>query len=300
MIKHLLRYLKPNPLNQKLKLLKKNRKHRIAIFWNRGLGDIPLGLYGLVKRIREYVPYANITFFVRDDLKDGFLLLNEGETIVVPSWRRGQLINVYETFKETGFETSDFDLVLDKADPTRWLFNQIGRLTPRLKWSSQDDALANPFRLPQACLGVHVHSETVYGYEKNWSSKNFHQLFQEWPKNSSLPIILFGFEVKETFDYPHVIDLRGKTSFKEMLSIIKNHCSHLLVPDSGILSTIYYLDIPFYLKVVSLWADPNQGVLRQKVKSPNSLLRHIHLIGKKEQINTITVKEVINALTTNE
>ena len=31
------------------------------LFWNRGLGDIALGLYAIVHRIRESIPDAKIT-----------------------------------------------------------------------------------------------------------------------------------------------------------------------------------------------------------------------------------------------
>jgi hypothetical protein len=48
--------------------------------------------------------------------------------------------------------------------------------------------------------------------------------------------------------------------------------------------------------VVSLWADPKQGVLRQRVASPNQKLEHIPLVGKKENIATIPPKDVLEAL----
>ena len=89
-----------------------------------------------------------------------------------------------------------------------------------------------------------------------------------------------------------LIDLRGETTLHEMLSIIKNRCSYLIAPDSGVLSLTYYIDVTFPLKVISLWADPKQGILKQNVASPNPELVHAPLIGKKGDISSITVDEV--------
>jgi hypothetical protein len=58
----------------------------------------------------------------------------------------------------------------------------------------------------------------------------------------------------------------------------------------------YYLNSPFKLNVVSLWADPKQGVLKQQVQSPNPLLQHIPLIAKHKDICNISVKQVIKTL----
>lgn len=81
-----------------------------------------------------------------------------------------------------------------------------------------------------------------------------------------------------------------------MLSLIKNRCRYLVVPDSGVLSITYYIDVPFAIDVVSLWADPRQGVLRQKVASPNPLLRHHPLIANNKDLRTIPVQTVMDAL----
>ncbi len=73
--------------------------------------------------------------------------------------------------------------------------------------------------------------------------------------------MLFGHAQPQRFDAPRVIDLRGRTSFLDVLSIIKNRARILLAVDSGILTMAYYLDCPFPLHVVSLWSDPRQGIL---------------------------------------
>src|SRR5205823_2630996 len=87
-------------------------------------------------------------------------------------------------------------------------------------------------------------------------------------------IILFGMNSIGDFANKDWIDLRGKTTLLEMLAIVKNYCKYLLVPDSGILSILYYLNDTFPINVISLWSDPHQGILKQNVPSPNSKLHH--------------------------
>jgi hypothetical protein len=81
-----------------------------------------------------------------------------------------------------------------------------------------------------------------------------------------------------------------------MLSIIKNRCRYLLVPDSGVLSITYYIDASFPIDIVSLWSDPKQGILKQRVASPNPLLRHTPLIAKNRDLRNVSVESVMNAL----
>ena len=86
MLKRLWKKFGPNPLDQKLKRAVKQECRRILIPWNRGLGDIALGLYALVYRIRKAIPDARITFVTRPDLAEGFKLLDNVETIIVKEW----------------------------------------------------------------------------------------------------------------------------------------------------------------------------------------------------------------------
>src|SRR3990172_4002365 len=109
-------------------------------------------------------------------------------------------------------------------------------------------------------------------------------------------ILLFGFGADPHFEGEGIIDLRGKTSLFEMLSLIKNHCSYLLVPDSGVLSIAYYIDDAFPIDIVSLWADPRQGILKQRVPSPNPALRHRPLIAKNKDLRTVGVQSAFDTL----
>src|SRR4029079_12413319 len=63
-----------------------------------------------------------------------------------------------------------------------------------------------------------------------------------------------------------------------------------------VLSMAYYLDAVFPLRVVSLWADPKHGILKQNVASPNPELVHIPLIGAHRDLSTVSVDAVFNAV----
>ncbi len=282
-LKQLFRKFAPNPLDQRLKKLAASNCKKILIPWNRGLGDIPLGLYATIKRIRDFIPDADITFMTRSDLSDGFSLLEDVKTIVMPEWRR-------HTPYTLPSDLSSYDYVLENADPTWWVSWQLGKLVPKLVWNSAWDNLHEKFQLPDNCLGVHVNSETSYGYQKNWPTEKFEELFN----SISSPILLFGLHKTHSFKHPHIIDLRGEMTLPEMLSIIKNKCQTLLTPDSGVLSLLYYLDVAFPLRIISLWADPHQGVLKQNVSSPNPLLTHIPILSSnKKTAAPIPVSEVL-------
>lgn len=286
-----------NPFDSLLKKARNAGHRRILICWNRGLGDIPLGLYALVHRIRHFIPEARITFATRPDLADGLKMLNGVSVLIDSEWKRGVSFDLDKTLLKSGFSPSDFDVILQRPDPTRWLMWQIGKLVPKLSWDPKWDALHEHFVLDpdKKYIGVHVQTETQYAYEKNWPVAHWQEFFQAAGKKG-LNILLFGFSQNPIFEGQNIVDLRAKTSLFEMLSLIKNRCRYLLVPDSGVLSITYYIDAPFPIDVVSLWADPRQGVLRQKVSSPNPLLRHSPLIAKDKDLRTIPVQTVMDSL----
>ncbi len=90
MLKRLWKKIAPNPLDSRLKKAAKQGCKSVLIPWNRGLGDIALGLYAIVKRVHEFLPDAQVTFITRPDLKDGFQLLKGVEVIIAPEWARGK------------------------------------------------------------------------------------------------------------------------------------------------------------------------------------------------------------------
>lgn len=298
-LKKLLKAVTPNPFFQLLKTAKVENKSRFLILWNRGLGDIPLGLYALVSKIKEQLPKAEITFVTRQDLAEGFKLLDGVHTYVHPNLKRSTAKSLGKLMEDLGLFPSDYDYMIEKIDADRWLSWQIGEITPKLSWDNAYDLLSEKFGLKgQNYIGVHVSSETdkFYGYDKNWPKGHFEKLFQEIKIYKDYKILLFGFEKNETFPGDHIIDLRGQTKLLEVLSLMKNQCSHFIAPDSGLLSFSYYINTAFPIKMVSLWSDPKQGVLRQKVASPNPLYKHTPLVGLKGDVKNISVQEVLKAL----
>lgn len=288
-----------NPLEKALIQAKKTRQKRFLIAWNRGLGDIALGLYALLFQIRKHVPDAHVTFLTRPDLKEGFQLLSGADAVILASeWKRGQPHDVPKTLHTLRMQ-NQFDYVIAWPDPTKWCSWQLGTLTPRMAWNEQWDAEALPIALRKderkKYLAVHVHSETQYGYEKNWPSYAFSELFGRCAAKN-IPIALLGVRAEPAYSFPHILDLRGTLTLIQLLAFVKNYCSNLLAPDSGILSLLYYLDVSFPIKVISLWSDPRQGILKQGVASPNPQLEHIPLLAPNEDICSISVDHVMEVL----
>ena len=298
MLKKWLRKILPNPFDQQLKKARKKQQKTFLIVWNRGLGDIALGLYAMVYRIRQYIPDSSITFITRQNLALGFKLLSNVDIIIAPDWKRKEKIDLASTLAILGRSLKEWDVVIESADPTYWVRWQLGKLTPTLLWDSKWDSLSHSFALgsDKEYVGVHIQTETSYGYEKNWPQEKFEALFLKILANQKKKILLFGVGSSQSFPYEGIIDLRGKTDTLELLSVIKNFCSHLLVPDSGIFSLSYFIDEQFPLKVISLWADPHQGVLKQNVASPNKELEHKPLIAPSFDLNKIDIETVYTAL----
>ena len=271
---------------------------RILLGWNRGLGDIALGLYAIVQRIRSVIPDAEIVFMTRENLRDGFSMLEGVKTLIAPEWKRGQPSDVKLELGKMGIDPKSFDLIIEKPSPTDWVRWQRGTVIPRLKWNPEHDGLWRKFDLPDGFtyIGVQPVAETNYGLWRNWPPERWDELFQRLEKFQRVKVLLFGVGGSPQFSHRNLIDLRGKTTLFELLSIIKNRCRHLILPDSGILSMTYYLDDSFPIQVLSLWSDPNQGVLKQAVPSPNPQLRHHPLIGKPRDLSSVSAEELVRRL----
>lgn len=292
------RLLLPNRLDWLCRRTVKRGGKKILLAWNRGLGDIALGLYAIVHRIRSLIPDAEITFLVRANLIDGFSLLDGIEAIAAPNWKRGEAYDVESTLREMGRDPAAFDLILPWPSPTDWVRWQRGALVPRLCWKSEYDDLWKKFDLGDGCIyiGAQASAETNYGLWRNWPESRWREFFEGLRRYPKARVLLFGFGTEPRYESDQIIDLRGKTTLFELLSIVKNRCSHLIAPDSGILSMAYYLDTSFPLQVVSLWADPKHGILKQNVASPNPLLTHRPLIGSHRDCSTISAETVLSTL----
>lgn len=290
-----------NELEKILEKARRQRKFKFLLIWNRGLGDIALGLYRIIQKIKESIPEAQITIFTRRDLEEGFYLLEDVQAIAVPSWERGKPINLEKTLELLRKKKEDFDIIIEKVDPTRWIKKDLGKFVPKLNWREEYDQLWMKFNLKPAVIphiAVHLHTETeeFYSYNKNWPAKRFEEVFKALFNELPLKIILLGLKKTSFPAHSQILDLRGETSILEMLSIIKNCCPLLIAPDGGVLSLLYYLNVEFPLTIISLWGDAKQGVLKQSVLSPNPKLKHIPIIGRDGDINAITIKEVLTAV----
>lgn len=296
MLKKIEKFLGLNPLDKLAKKWKQENKKRILLFWNRGLGDIPLWLYGMFEQIKDLFHDAEFFVLTRKDLEEAFSLLKDVQILISSSLKRGEEVNIAEELKRLGYDVSFFDVLVEKIEPKSWLKWQRGWVVPQLCWPGDSQDVAKKFGLlEKKYLGVHLSTETgvFYKDEKNWPLENFLQIFQTL--SSDQQIVVFGHQ-KQGILPPNILDLRGQTTLIEMLTIIKKFCRGLLAPDSGVLCMVYYLDCDFPLSIVSLWGNPRVGVLKQGVKSPNKLLKHKPLVGKARNIKNIKVEKVLRAL----
>lgn len=295
MFKRIIRALRPNPLDQILKKAAKKQHKKFLLEWNRGLGDLALGLFAINHRIREYIPDVEITYLIRENLREGFELLEDVNVIVAPEWQRGENYSIAETLQKLNIDPKQFEVIIEKPDPTYWVKWQRGKLIPKLRWKEEWDALHESFMLSDefTYIAIQPNAETQYGFWRNWPLTRIKELITELEKHPKMKLILLGFSTEPKFDSPAILDLRGKTNLFQMLSIIKNKVSHLIVPDSGVLTMTYYLDVPFDIQVISLWADSRHGILKQGVFSPNPDLVHRPIYSQQRDLSTVEVSEVL-------
>lgn len=276
-------------------------RREFVFSWNRGLGDVALGLVPLFARIRARCPGSRITVYTRADLAQMFGLTDADAVYPVPGSVRGMPIDPVAAAATLGHALPPHATVFADPDPTRWLDGQRQAFPPALRWNPACDALADRF-VPAATsptiVGAHVHSETAehYGYVKDWPEASWRALLARYAEGSGVQWVLFGHAATGAFRQPNVLDLRGQTDLLELLALIRRRCRVLVAPDSGILTAAYYLDARYPLDIVSLWSDPRQGVLKQGCPSPNPDLRHTALVGAGEDVRRIAVDTVQQAV----
>jgi ADP-heptose:LPS heptosyltransferase len=276
-------------------------RKRFLFFWNRGLGDIALGLVPLFLRIRHELPGAKIEVVTREELRAAFELTGIDALHVVPDLQREARVNLAEVAPALGIRLDRYATLFDYPDPNRWLEGRRRDYPPTLPWNRTWDSLIT--RFPEVAanrivIGAHVHSETAgyYGYVKDWPAESWAQLMKGFGDDSRVQWVLFGQRAEIPLGGANVVDLRGRTSFAELMALVKNRCRILIAPDSGVLTMAYYLDAPFAIDVLSLWADPRQGILLQDCASPNPRLRHVALQSPGERIERLPVEDVAKAL----
>ncbi|MET0211087.1 MAG: glycosyltransferase family 9 protein [Burkholderiaceae bacterium] len=292
--------LRGTPFDRALAEAARNGVTEFVFGWNRGLGDIALGLVPLFARIRAVLPAARIVVFTRGDLAQGFALTDCTAVHVVPGLDRGRAVDIASAAAACGTRVAADAVVFADPDPTRWLDGQRQTHPPVLHWHPQWDARASA--LPPAAgdilIGAHVSSETAryYGYVKDWPANAWRALFARYPQGSGVRWVLFGQGADEPFAQDNVTDLRGRTDLIALLATLRTRCRILVAPDSGVLTLAYYLDGTAPLDVISLWSDPRQGILKQACPSPNPRLVHVALRGRDEDVRNIAVDDVAGAV----
>ena len=292
--------LRGNDFDRAVQDAAKSGRTTFVFAWNRGLGDIALGLCPLFARIRARVPGSRIAVFTRDDLADAFAMTGVDDIHVVPGLARGPAIDVASAAARAGFALPEGATVFADPDPTRWLDGRRTEYPPALRWNARWIARADAVAPigNGIVIGAHVHSETAshYGYVKDWPAASWRELIARFPTERGVAWLLFGNAATEPFTQQNVVDLRGRTTFLDLMAVIRMRCRILVAPDSGVLTAAYYLDEQFPLDIVSLWSDPRQGILKQACASPNALLHHTPLLALDEDMRKLAVDDVERAL----
>jgi hypothetical protein len=284
-----------------LRIAARADRREFAFAWNRGLGDIALGLCPLFARIRARMPDSRITVLTRADLADAFRLTDADRIVVIPGLARGAPVDLVAAARALDVPLAAGATLFADADPTRWLEGRRREHPPILHWNPEWDAMADALVASAdgvVTIGAHVASETAryYGYVKDWPATAWGELIARFPAGRGMRWVLFGHTAEAAFPQANVCDLRGRTDFLELLAVLRTRCRILVAPDSGVLTMAYYLAGRVPLHIVSLWSDPRQGVLKQDCASPNPLLRHTSLVGRDEDVRNIAVAEVAAAI----
>ncbi len=284
-------------LDRAVRRIARDPRRSILFCWNRGLGDIALCLVPIFARIRRDVPGARIAVVTRPDLAEPFAMTDADDVRVIAGLARGAPIDIDDISRTTALEPRAFAVVFTYPDPNRWLSGRRTEFPPSLSWDPRWDAYAEhlvPAAPGTITIGVHVDSETAryYGYRKDWPPAAWRELFARFNDRPDIRWVLFGQSPEPAYTAANVVDLRGRTRYLELVAVIRNRCRVLIAPDSGVLTTAYYLAARFPLEVVSLWSDPRQGILLQGCASPNPLLHHVPLVGRDEQAANIPVDDV--------
>jgi len=95
-------------------------RKRFLFFWNRGLGDIALGLVPLFLRIRQEFPGAKIEVITREELRAAFELANVNALHVVKDLQRESRVKLVDVAPTLGIALDRYCAVFEYPDPNRW------------------------------------------------------------------------------------------------------------------------------------------------------------------------------------
>jgi hypothetical protein len=293
--------IRGNEFERALRAARQRGSHDYVFCWNRGLGDIALGLVPLLSRIRAHDADSRIVVFTRAELAEMFTLCDVDDLHVVPGLQRGAPIDPIAAAAQAAIVLSPSATVFAKPDPTHWLDGRRQESCPSLRWDPAWNGRADRLLAATAgeiVIGAHVNSETAqyYGYAKDWPGAAWHGLFARFPATRNVRWLLFGNAATTVFAQPNLVDLRGRTSLLDLLAVVRTRCHVLVAPDSGVLTAAFYLAQDFPLQIVSLWSDPRQGILKQGCPSPNPRLHHEPLQGRNEDVRNLPVDDVERAV----
>jgi ADP-heptose:LPS heptosyltransferase len=290
-----------NEFERALRTARRRGSHAYVFCWNRGLGDVALGLVPLFARIRAQDADSRIIVFTRAELAEIFMLAGVDELHAVAELTRGAPIDPHAAAAQAGVVLTPSATVFADPDPTQWLDGRRQDNCPSLQWDPAWNARADrllPADSREIVIGAHVSSETAqyYGYAKDWPASAWESLLARFPASRNVRWLLFGNTATTLFKQSNVDDLRGRTTLLDLLAVIRTRCRVLVAPDSGILTAAFYLAEDFPLSIVSLWSDPRQGILKQGCPSPNRGLHHKALQGRDEDVRNLPVDDVERAV----
>ena len=267
------------PFDRALERAVRAGRREFVFGWNRGLGDIALGLVPLFAQIRSQCPGSRITVCTRAELAQAFELTDVDRLLIVEQVVRGTPIEPAAAAHALRTSIPADAVVFADPDPTRWLDGRRQSYPPALRWKAQWNDLAARF-LPASdravIVGAHVipRPPGTMATSRTGPTQRWQALLSRFAPESGVRGCCSATPPTVAYPQRNVIDLRGRTDFLELLAVIRTRCRVLVAPDSGVLTMAYYLDQRFPLDIVSLWSDPRQGMLKQGCASPNGQLRH--------------------------
>src|SRR4030095_3555432 len=136
-------------------------------FWNRGLGDIALGLVPAFARVRRDVPGARVIVVTRPELKEPVALNDADSVRTTAGLARGERVTLADLRAIAGPELDRCAAVFEDPDVNRWLLGRRHEFSPLLRrrpaWCPLSDRVA-PAAAGGVYVGAHVSAEKTQYY----------------------------------------------------------------------------------------------------------------------------------------
>src|SRR4029450_5312304 len=102
-------------------------------FWNRGLGDIALGLVPVFARVRRDVPGARISVVTRPELKEPSAPTGADAVVTIAGLARDERVTLADLRAIAGLELDRCAAVFEDPDVNRWLRGRRAEVPPRVR-----------------------------------------------------------------------------------------------------------------------------------------------------------------------